>query len=152
MFLLFFAKILNFRKCCQKFAECLLNFDQFFFFWDFRKCSISLSENCCISGIRHAVSSKVQGTVKVRKFKKVRNLNSTRILICNPGSRSPWTCRRTPPPRRPTSAGCSRGCRRRRLRAGRYRSRPSTGTSPPTVTRDSRDSAVANISVLSPTY
>ena len=31
-------------------------------------------------GIRHAVSSKVQGTVKVRKFKKVRNLNSTRIL------------------------------------------------------------------------
>ena len=36
-------------------------------------------------GIWHAVSSKVQGTVKVRKFKKVRYLNSTRILICNPG-------------------------------------------------------------------
>ena len=43
------------------------------------------SENCCILGIRHAVSSKVQGTVKVRKFKKVWNLNSTQILICNPG-------------------------------------------------------------------
>ena len=43
------------------------------------------SENCCILGIRHAVSSKAQGTVKVRKFKKVRNFNSTRILICNPG-------------------------------------------------------------------
>ena len=37
----------------------------------------------------HAVSSKVQGTVKVRQFKKnVRNLNSTRILFCNPASRS----------------------------------------------------------------
>ena len=34
---------------------------------------------------RHAVSSKVQGTVKVRKFKKVRNLNSTPISIFNPG-------------------------------------------------------------------
>ena len=42
------------------------------------------SETCCILGIRHAVSSKVQGTVKVRKFKKVWNLNSTQILICNP--------------------------------------------------------------------
>ena len=43
------------------------------------------SENCCIFGIRHAVSSKAQGTVKDRTFKKVRNLNSTRILISNPG-------------------------------------------------------------------
>ena len=33
----------------------------------------------------YAVSSKVQGTVKVRQFKKVRNSNSTPILICNPG-------------------------------------------------------------------
>ena len=40
---------------------------------------------CCILGIRHAVRSKVQGMVKVRQFKKVRNLNSTPILICNPG-------------------------------------------------------------------
>ena len=47
-----------------------------------------LSENCCILGIRHAVSSKVQGTVKVRKIKKVRNLNSTPILLCNPGAHS----------------------------------------------------------------
>ena len=35
--------------------------------------------------LRHAVSSKVQGTVKVRKFKKVSNLNLTQLLICNPG-------------------------------------------------------------------
>ena len=41
-----------------------------------------------LDGIRYAVSSKVQGTVKVRKLKKVRNLNSTRILICNPVKRS----------------------------------------------------------------
>ena len=39
--------------------------------------------------LRHAVSSKVQGTVKVRKFRKVRNLNSTPILICNPGPGAP---------------------------------------------------------------
>ena len=42
------------------------------------------SENCCILEMRHAGSSKVQGTVKVRKFKNVWNLNSTQILICNP--------------------------------------------------------------------
>ena len=50
------------------------------------------SENCCILGIRHAKSSKVQGTVKVRKFKekkfesskKFKMLSSTQILICNP--------------------------------------------------------------------
>ena len=38
--------------------------------------------------LMHAVSSKVQGTVKVRKFMEIqnnRNLNSTRILIFNPG-------------------------------------------------------------------
>ena len=45
-------------------------------------------ENCCILGLRHAVSSKFQGTVKIRKFKKVRTLNSTRILTCNPGAGS----------------------------------------------------------------
>ena len=45
------------------------------------------SENCCILGIGHAVISKVQGTVKVRQFKKVWNLNSTLILFCNPGWR-----------------------------------------------------------------
>ena len=33
----------------------------------------------------NSVSSKVQGTVLVRQVKKVRNLNSTRILFCNPG-------------------------------------------------------------------
>ena len=44
------------------------------------------SENCCILGIRHAVSSKVQGTVEVRKFKEVQNLNSTPTLLCNRGS------------------------------------------------------------------
>ena len=43
------------------------------------------SENCCMLGIRHAVSSKVQGTVKVRKLKKVENSSSTQIRICNPG-------------------------------------------------------------------
>ena len=43
------------------------------------------SENCCILWIRHAVISKVQGTVKVWKLKDVRTLNSTPILICNPG-------------------------------------------------------------------
>ena len=44
-----------------------------------------LTKNCCILGIRHAVSSKVQGTVKVRQFKNVWNLNSTPILFCNSG-------------------------------------------------------------------
>ena len=45
---------------------------------------IDISENCCILGIRHAISSTAQGTVKVRKFKSVWNLNSTRIRFCNP--------------------------------------------------------------------
>ena len=58
------------------------------FFGVFPKCS---TFKCgLLAMLRHAVSSKVQGTVKVRKFKKVRNLNSTRILICNPGSG--WPC------------------------------------------------------------
>ena len=41
----------------------------------------------------HAVSSKVQGTVKVRQFKKVRNSNSTPILTCNPGQLLRRHCR-----------------------------------------------------------
>ena len=53
-------------------------------FRDFPKMQ-HFSEICCILGIRHAVSSKVQGTVKVRKFKKVWNLNSIPILFCNSG-------------------------------------------------------------------
>ena len=44
------------------------------------------SENCYILGIRHAVSSKVEGMVKVRQFKRVRNLNLTPTHICNPES------------------------------------------------------------------
>ena len=33
----------------------------------------------------NALRSKVEGTVKVRKLEEVRNLNSNRILFCNPG-------------------------------------------------------------------
>ena len=40
-------------------------------------------------GIRHAKSSKVQGTVKVRKFKKVQNLSSSPYLQPSQGSSSP---------------------------------------------------------------
>ena len=36
---------------------------------------LKFSENCCILGIRHAVSSKVQDTVKVRKLKKSLKFN-----------------------------------------------------------------------------
>ena len=74
------------------------------------------SENCCILGIRHAVSSKAQGTVKVRKFREVRNLNSTPILICNPGLR------------RPRTRGVRRANRRanRRTRSGARKTSAST--------------------------
>ena len=73
----------NFAKFIRIFAEFLLNLTNFF--RDFPQMQ-HFSENCCILGMRHAVSSKVQGTVKVRKFQNVWNLNSTRILICNPGN------------------------------------------------------------------
>ena len=84
-----------------KFPRILLNFDQILtkIFRDFPKMQ-HFSENCCILGIRHAVSSKVQGTVKVWKFKKVWNLNSTQIPICNPVCADEVTrVRRLPRPR-----------------------------------------------------
>ena len=62
--------------------------------------------------LRHAVSLKVQGTVKVRKFKKVRNLNSTRILFCNP---DPGLQPEAPQPVYARAAGL-RGVRRRQRR------------------------------------
>ena len=59
----------------------LLNFDHIFSGFSQNAALIFLK---LLNWIRHAVSSKVQGTVKVRKFKKVRNLNSAPILFCNP--------------------------------------------------------------------
>ena len=72
-----------------EFEKYLLNFDQFFSGFAQNRKIQHFCENCCIKffkflGIRHAESSKVQGTVKVQKFKKVRNFNSTLIPICNP--------------------------------------------------------------------
>ena len=61
-----FKFLLNF---CVKCWSILSGFSQ----------NAAFSENCCILGIRHGVSWKVQGTVKVW------NLNSTPILFCNPG-------------------------------------------------------------------
>ena len=83
----FFAYFLqNLANFGPGFCWILFNFDQIF---------SGSSQNAAIFTfsifqvvIFNAVSSKVQGTVKVRKFKKVRNLNSTRILICNPVKRS----------------------------------------------------------------
>ena len=39
------------------------------------------SEKCCILGIRHVVSWKVQGTVKVRKFMKIRKKFEIQIQL-----------------------------------------------------------------------